>query len=892
MTRELNPAAILDRDMVCSISTTSDAAYYIGAASQKSRPDYYGAGSDESGVWLAPDREFGIEDGLPVDADLFRSLHSGLGADGADLSASTRDPLTTRVGAYDLTYSPPKSVSILWAAGTSLQRMEILRAQERAVRESLAVIDRCASYSRRGSGGIRLERVALRGALFHHCDARPVERSDGTIQADPQLHTHAVLLNIAKRADGTWGALDGRHLYRWKMAAGAVYRCRLAAELRQCGFRIEASAGTSFFEVAGVPRTLIDEFSGRRSQIVAEVGRLGTTTGQASAVAASITRSSRRSKQGDLSQTDRDDQWTRRLETLGHSPGNIYQNCRFPERSLLKSTHASQDNPHATTKEIISSLTEHEAVVSLESIYRTAAASLLTKESSARVADMVDHVIADPEILMMTPDRLQQPRYSTAEMVKIESEIVTISRRLTAAPSRVEVHLAAEPSFISSSLTVEQREAVSQMIEGGRVVVLEGKAGAGKSTALRSVVEKYRQQGARVIGSATAWRIANQLGRDCGIESKATDAWLRDQSFLEPSTVLIVDEAGQLSSRQMHRILVEADRKGSKIILCGDRRQLQAIGAGSGLRIVAEIAPVAQLDVIQRQRSLWLRQAVEDLSSGKVERALKAFVSNQSLHFENSAADSVRRIADRWIELTFSDDGETGSVLLMAKTNAEADRVNIAVRSRLRELQHLTGTGITIAAARPRGRIADIEIAAGERIRFLRRIPALGVVNGTSARVINADVDKSGQAVFKIQIGEAFVSCAARDLCDRQGRVPIAYDYATSIYSSQGATVDYGLVVGSSSFTRNDAYVSISRARIRSEIFLSRNTVDAAIRAETPPADRHGLKIRDEHRVVSTAAAWSREHSKVTTIDNGLMVRGDGAKPGIRLGRHLEPELI
>jgi hypothetical protein len=86
-----------------------------------------------------------------------------------------------------------------------------------------------AAFSRRGKGGAILEPVHLTGAIFRHGEARPTERQKGheekkTLEADPQLHSHALLFNWAERADGTWGSIDGRQLFRWKMATGAVYR--------------------------------------------------------------------------------------------------------------------------------------------------------------------------------------------------------------------------------------------------------------------------------------------------------------------------------------------------------------------------------------------------------------------------------------------------------------------------------------------------------------------------------------------------------------------------------------------------------------------------------------------------------------------------------------------
>jgi ATP-dependent exoDNAse (exonuclease V) alpha subunit len=126
----------------------------------------------------------------------------------------------------------------------------------------------------------------------------------------------------------------------------------------------------------------------------------------------------------------------------------------------------------------------------------------------------------------------------------------------------------------------------------------------------------------RVVGCATAWRIASQLRDDLGIESKATDAWIASTRaggrFLDRNSVLVVDESGLLSSRQMHAVLSEVAQAGAKVILVGDRGQLQAIGAGPGLQIVASVFEASRVDTIVRQRQAWARQAVMDMANSRI----------------------------------------------------------------------------------------------------------------------------------------------------------------------------------------------------------------------------------------------------------------------------------
>ncbi|MEI4572883.1 MobF family relaxase, partial [Klebsiella pneumoniae] len=135
------------------------------------------------------------------------------------------------VPAFDLTFSAPRSVSLAWAFADEDLRRNLEAAQERAVRATLATIEQEAIYARRGKDGAYVEKVALTAALFQHGESRPAEHADGRLFGDPNLHTHAVVLNMATRADGTVGALHSTVLRDWKMAAGAVYHAALANEM-------------------------------------------------------------------------------------------------------------------------------------------------------------------------------------------------------------------------------------------------------------------------------------------------------------------------------------------------------------------------------------------------------------------------------------------------------------------------------------------------------------------------------------------------------------------------------------------------------------------------------------------------------------------------------------
>lgn len=269
--------------MVATWNPAASAQYY------SKQTGYYtgGTGVEPDGVWFAPGSDLGVVDGTTVNADVFERLFAGRSEDGRSLISNGGGRLD-RVAAFDVTLSAPRSVSLAWALGDDYIRSVIEAAHETAVRDTLELLEREAAFARRGHGGGRIERVPLSAALFRHGESRPAEHADGALFADPNLHTHCVILNLATRADGTVGALHSTILRDWKMAAGAAYHANLAAGLGKAGLSIDRVGKNGIFEIAGIDEDAIRYFSARRNEIVEELADAGLTSDQAAAFAAMV----------------------------------------------------------------------------------------------------------------------------------------------------------------------------------------------------------------------------------------------------------------------------------------------------------------------------------------------------------------------------------------------------------------------------------------------------------------------------------------------------------------------------------------------------------------------------------------------------------------------------
>lgn len=240
--------------------------------------EYYVGGTEARGEWLgAGARELGLE-GL-VDGEALRRVLAGEDDEGKQLRAS-RAPVS--VAGYDLTFSAPKSVSVLFALGEADVREAVRAAHDRAVREALGYAERTAAAVRRGAGGSRVEPAGgFIAAAFRHRTSRA---------GDPQLHTHVLVANLAQGPDGRWSTLDGRRLYKHARATSFVYQAVLRSELtRELGVRW-LSVRDGIAEIAGVPKPVLKEFSRRRADIEAALEHSGTSGPRACEAAALATR--------------------------------------------------------------------------------------------------------------------------------------------------------------------------------------------------------------------------------------------------------------------------------------------------------------------------------------------------------------------------------------------------------------------------------------------------------------------------------------------------------------------------------------------------------------------------------------------------------------------------
>ncbi|MET4788777.1 conjugative relaxase-like TrwC/TraI family protein [Bradyrhizobium japonicum] len=853
------------------------ASLQIGTAATYYARDYYHGGERQiAATWFARGSQFDLTHGGAVDIERFAQLHAGLDQEGRWLLTTS----SRKVEGVDFTFSPSKSVSLAYALTTDLVlRQAILDVHLTGVHRALEVLEEEGTYARRGRDGLDRRHVRLTGALFTHDTARPAPHLDGSVFSDPQLHTHSVLFNLAMRDDLTIGCIDTR-LGQIKTCLGSIHAAHTAYELRKLGFAIQEIGKHGSFEVGFDPEVR-KFFSSRRNQIEDELAESGQDSASAPAVAAAATLSTRRSKQRDDG-TDRFELWQGKAVELGLVPGLCVENLR----GVPNLDHGGRDETfEAALAKIPEVLTEHEATFSrIDVIRAVGTAHVGTAADPAHLMQRVDRLIASGRIVEIRKDQLKEPVYSTPEMVRLERETIDLAKQLANRRWSGPELVALNEKAVAAGLSGEQAAAANTLAEGRALALLQGKAGTAKTYSLKPLVAQFKEDGHRVIAAAASWRTAEMLAEELQVEARAIDSWLAiartGGRFLDPKTVLIVDEVGLLGAKATHAILKEATRDvatcestpaglitgQAKVVLCGDSSQLKPIAASAGLELVRLSTESAVLQKVVRQRDPKMRRAVEHLAHRRVDAAFKILEAQDCVVETDGQKPTIQTAVDRWFAARQERPGKDH--LLIARSNATVRGLNAEIRRRLRTAGQLLGRDISVTASSTSGDPYALRLAVGDRIRFGRRTELAGhrIINGTCGKIEHIEQDGRDHANITARIGRHRVSFSTRGVADEHGHARLSHDYATTVYQSQGLTAESCTAVIDPRYDRNALYVAASRARGALSLVIDRAGIDAHIKAARPRETRQRDVTAAERRAL-LLKVLSRESVKTSTIE-------------------------
>jgi conjugative relaxase-like TrwC/TraI family protein len=798
--------------------------YYLDKVGN-SRDDYYTGRGEAPGVWAGRGAAaLGLSG--TVDADAYLAVMHGRSPSGPELLLK-RPGKSPAVCGWSLTFSAPKSLSLLWAFGDRQLAETVRTAHDQAVIDTLSFLETEAARARRGHGGTILHDVdGVIGAAFRHRSSRA---------GDPQLHTHVIVANLVRSTeDKRWSGLDSRGLYDLVASGSAVYQSALRAALAPLGLRW-AVRPCGLGEVADLDPRVLRAFSTQRRRIEAEMERTGHVSAAAAQVAAYRVRPSKEPELTGASDDGLRARWVDRLTEirLGRrfARRTDVTRCLGRTRSgpttdaeearvisiLAGATPAPENRPWPCQR-----LTERASTLTRAQVIRAVASAI--DAEPRRVRQAVERLLARPEMvpLLAGPgmgSRPERRRYSTADLLEVEHELLASAlRRQGEGCGRVSSPVATAVETAHADLGDDQRRVLRRLLASGDgIEVIVGPAGTGKTFLLAAARDAWQQAGYRVHGAALAALAAAQLQRGSGIAASTVHQLLDDVTRTESSgltsqDIVVIDEAGMVGSRTLAGLAQMAEQAGAKLVFAGDHCQLPEIDAGGGFRLLAEALGAGQLTKNRRQVVGWERAALAELRAGSVPTALSAYAQHGRI-WQADQVDAAREaIVDRWWAL-LNDGVNPSQLLIIAGTKDAVHSLGHAAQQRLRAAGCL---------GRPVGQTDHGPLHIGDRVLATRNDRRIGVRNGQRGTITSAKRSGELTVAFDDTKQEVDLSCSYVGHHLRQG-------YAITAHRAQGSTIDWALALVDDTWYRELCYSALSRARQSTELYLTGIEVDDSI---------------------------------------------------------------
>jgi conjugative relaxase-like TrwC/TraI family protein len=765
----------------------------------------------------------GLAAAVQVRADVARDLATAAGLDphhiygvnGTDLLAEALPYAEQRVdvrrSGFDVTFSAPKSVSLLYGLGDAEVSEQVRQAHRAAIEQSLELLDGKVAIGRRGHEGpgqsaTRVGTSGLIGAAFDHRSSR---------LGDPQLHTHVVVANLALGVDGRWGALSSTELFRWELAASYVYQAVLRGELTRRLGVTWSQVRRGIAEIDGIPAPVRRAFSRRRQQIEQALETVARTDARSAQLAALATRPA---KTGADEQTLRD-RWAARAAELGVDADLV---GTVTGRSEPIDLPAADD----VTERLAApdGLTRGRSSFDVRDALR-GVCEAITVGATVSLDDLrrlTQHLLHDPRTVPLLAGRGRS--FSTTDLLALEQAAVSaVDDRRDAGVAVVPEHKV-NRAIADTPLSTEQRQLVQSLTTSGAgVSVVVGPAGSGKTHALAAARQAWEAAGYKVVGAALAAIAARELQAGAGIPSRSLTRLFADmdridpqsgaRAGLAPDTVLVIDEASMVGTRQLARLIQEVADTRTKLVLVGDPRQLPEIEAGGLFAALVEHGQPLRLDTNQRQTAAWERSALTQLRDGDVAAALDAYLARDRVHLSDTATALRERLVTDFINARRASGLDYGTAILTGR-RGDAAALNRAVRRALLDAGELgtdeivVGQGSTARSFR----VGDTVLVTRNDYRRDLLNGTRGTVTAVDLRANSLDVRVPDQGTVRLPAG--WLNTGVLD-----------HAYALTCHRGQGITLETTLLYGTSALCREAGYVAMSRGRRANHIYAAVETM-------------------------------------------------------------------
>lgn len=762
-------------------------------------------------------------------------------------------PAKRRPG-FDLTLRPPKSVSIIWALAEPNRRAAIRQAHRESVDEVVRYYEAQAVTARHK--GDRVQTAGVVAAAFDHRTSRA---------GDPLLHTHVVVANLTLTVTDAWRTLDGRPLFDHAISGGYLYQAHLRHLLTERLGIAWGPVAEGMANVAGVPQPVIDEFSQRRDEIEEMLAESGYTSARARQKA---TLATRRPKERDVDPDALATAWRERAAALGFDDQAVeacFDKPRHQHRADPDVNHllAYLAGPHG--------LTERASTFTRRDVVRALAAALAASTPAVEIGRAADRFLASDRVIVLagpTSGRnsgvvigLDNRRtrtggtavFSTPELIEIEGRLLRWAADVTgsvAAQDAVDQALVARPEL--SCEQVEMVRAVCSTSSAIQVVV--GRPGSGKTYGTAACVEAFIATGIPVAGCAVSATAATELEAAVGfqrltrhpaqtIAGLLVDLEQRGDWFA-PGTVLVVDEASMVSTRDLARLATHVQRAGGSIKLIGDPDQHTSVDTGGVFKALAarDDPTIVRLVENRRQIDPLERRAIDEYRQGEIAAALDRYDGTGKIRRSDTAAGTYDALVRDWWA-----DRRNGSLSpMLTGTNAARRALNDRARALLKQEGVLIGLPLLVGSR---------ELSVGDEVVARRNDRTLHghgrtdfVKNGSIGRITAIDHERGEVDVEFLNEGTIRIP---RDFL---AAGHLEHGYARTTYGVQGSTLDRVRYHPSDASHFEEGYVAITRAAGSTNLYV----VEGELGVED---DGDGRAIEPLETGVGTVTAALRRRS-------------------------------
>ena len=680
--------------------------------------DYYSKEGDFSSWDCSGSKELGLEGN--VDEKKFRDLLAGIvDESGQNTRHFGNNKKKERLG-VDLTFSAPKSVSL--HALINRDR-SIVIAHEKAVSKALEAAESMAELKRKVNNKEIVESTGkIVVAKFRHETSR---------EKDPQLHTHAVVMNLTQRADGKWRSLKNDKIIKSTVLLGSIYNNELAKNLQELGHALHFGKDGNF-EIAGISKDQIEAFSKRSEMIVEALEKKGLTRETSSSKQKQIVALSTRKDKAKIDREVLFNEWKKEADSLGISfekkenlaKEQLKERNMTPVKEVADNTiafaieHLTERQSVVNRKDIINVAMRHTVgvcdeqdivqalaravytnkLVKEDTLYKPASCLTNNKEDY-KTAEQWTRVVLDTNKTTsadvaasyvnegIKTGRLlsHDARYTTPVIIEREKNILALEKdgRDTLEPIALATRMKDE--LKEASFNFQQYNAASTILFTRNMVCgIQGSAGVGKSYLLnetKKIIEKNDFTMRAVAPYATQVRALRELG----VESNTLASFLKaKEKNINSKTVLVIDEAGTVPTRQMEQVLKLVKENNARVVLVGDTAQTKAVEAGSPFELLQKTGmQTAVITEIQRQKNAELKIAVELAAAGK---AAESFKKIKDIKVVEKHIDRYKSISNNYVNLS---EIERENTVVITGTNAAKKKIT----NEIREALNVNGAG-------------------------------------------------------------------------------------------------------------------------------------------------------------------------------------------------------